>query len=92
MTHCGMLQCHDLPPAGKPKLSGPSTAARLVLSALPYHGFRFHLSYLRILRSRTHLCMGMYSPMTPWELILGSMMALGLTVYLIYAMLRPEKF
>jgi K+-transporting ATPase KdpF subunit len=30
--------------------------------------------------------------MTTWELILGSLMALGLTVYLIYAMLRPERF
>jgi K+-transporting ATPase KdpF subunit len=36
--------------------------------------------------------MGVYPPMTPWELILGSVMALGLTVYLVYAMLRPEKF
>jgi len=30
--------------------------------------------------------------MTPWELVLGSVMALSLTVYLVYAMLRPEKF
>lgn len=30
--------------------------------------------------------------MTTWELILGSVMAFGLTVYLLYAMLRPEKF
>jgi K+-transporting ATPase KdpF subunit len=30
--------------------------------------------------------------MTPWELVLGAIMAIGLTVYLIYAMLRPEKF
>ncbi|HVN90020.1 MAG TPA: K(+)-transporting ATPase subunit F [Candidatus Binataceae bacterium] len=30
--------------------------------------------------------------MSPWELILGGAMALGLTVYLVYAMLRPEKF
>ncbi|HJU28710.1 MAG TPA: K(+)-transporting ATPase subunit F [Candidatus Binataceae bacterium] len=34
----------------------------------------------------------MYPLMTTWELILGSVMALGLTVYLLYAMLRPEKF
>jgi K+-transporting ATPase KdpF subunit len=30
--------------------------------------------------------------MSPWELILGSAMALGLIIYLVYAMLRPEKF
>lgn len=36
--------------------------------------------------------MGVHSPMTPWELILGAVMAVALTVYLVYAMLRPEKF
>jgi K+-transporting ATPase KdpF subunit len=30
--------------------------------------------------------------MTPWELVLGSVMAVSLTAYLVYAMLRPEKF
>jgi K+-transporting ATPase KdpF subunit len=30
--------------------------------------------------------------MSTWELIMGSVMAVGLTVYLIYALLRPEKF
>lgn len=30
--------------------------------------------------------------MTPWELALGLLMAVGLTAYLVYAMLRPEKF
>ena len=30
--------------------------------------------------------------MTPWELVMGVVMVLSLTVYLIYAMLRPEKF
>ncbi len=30
--------------------------------------------------------------MSGWELILGGAMALGLTIYLVYAMLRPEKF
>jgi K+-transporting ATPase KdpF subunit len=30
--------------------------------------------------------------MTPWEFILGAVMAVGLTAYLVYAMLRPEKF
>ena len=30
--------------------------------------------------------------MMPWEMIMGSIMAVGLTIYLVYAMLRPEKF
>ncbi len=30
--------------------------------------------------------------MTPWELVMGLVMAVGLTAYLVYAMLRPEKF
>jgi len=30
--------------------------------------------------------------MTPWELAMGSIMAIGLTVYLVYALVRPEKF
>jgi K+-transporting ATPase KdpF subunit len=30
--------------------------------------------------------------MTPWELTLGLIMAIALTAYLVYAMLRPEKF
>jgi K+-transporting ATPase KdpF subunit len=30
--------------------------------------------------------------MSLWELIMGSIMAVGLTAYLVYAMLRPEKF
>jgi K+-transporting ATPase KdpF subunit len=30
--------------------------------------------------------------MSMWELIMGSVMAFGLTAYLVYALLRPEKF
>jgi K+-transporting ATPase KdpF subunit len=30
--------------------------------------------------------------MSTWELIMGATMAIGLTVYLVYALLRPEKF
>ncbi|MGH7931900.1 MAG: K(+)-transporting ATPase subunit F [Candidatus Binataceae bacterium] len=30
--------------------------------------------------------------MTSWELVMGSIMAVCLTAYLVYAMLRPEKF
>jgi len=47
---------------------------------------------VRIFCASDHLRLGMYTPMTPLELILGSAMAVALTVYLVYAMLRPEKF
>jgi K+-transporting ATPase KdpF subunit len=30
--------------------------------------------------------------MSPWDLILGGAIALVLSAYLVYAMLRPEKF
>jgi K+-transporting ATPase KdpF subunit len=30
--------------------------------------------------------------MSMWELLMGSVMAVGLTAYLVYALLRPEKF
>ncbi|MGH7905043.1 MAG: K(+)-transporting ATPase subunit F [Candidatus Binataceae bacterium] len=36
--------------------------------------------------------MGVRTLMTPWEIILGSVMAAGLTIYLVYAILRPERF
>ena len=29
--------------------------------------------------------------MSTWELILGSLVAIGLTVYLVYALLKPES-
>jgi K+-transporting ATPase KdpF subunit len=45
-----------------------------------------------ILRGGDGLRMGVQQIMTPWEVALGLVMAIGLTVYLVYAMLRPEKF
>jgi K+-transporting ATPase KdpF subunit len=30
--------------------------------------------------------------MSPWELAMGAVIAVGLTVYLVYAVIRPEKF
>jgi K+-transporting ATPase KdpF subunit len=30
--------------------------------------------------------------MSTWELVMGAAMAVGLTAYLVYALLRPEKF
>ncbi|MGO9061358.1 MAG: K(+)-transporting ATPase subunit F [Candidatus Binataceae bacterium] len=35
---------------------------------------------------------GVRKTMSPWELVMGLVMAVGLTAYLVYAMLRPEKF
>jgi K+-transporting ATPase KdpF subunit len=55
-------------------------------------GHNFYRKYLRVLCASNRLRMGMHTAMTPWELILGSAMAVALTVYLVYAMLRPEKF
>ena len=55
-------------------------------------GHAIRRTYARLLRACDRLRMGVHSTMTPWELLLGSVMAVGLTVYLVYAMLRPEKF
>ena len=30
--------------------------------------------------------------MSPLDLVLGASLALGLTIYLVYALIRPEKF
>lgn len=47
---------------------------------------------MRVLYDRNRLYAGVRTLMSPWELVLGSIMAVGPTVYLVYAMLRPEKF
>ncbi len=46
-------------------------------------GFRVCLGDVRVLCHRNRICMGVYALMTPWELVLGSVMALGLTIYLV---------
>ena len=73
-------------------LSGVLFTVWVVLYRQKYDGPHFHLGNLRVLRDRNRIRMGVHALMTPWELVLGSIMALGLTVYLVYAMLRPEKF
>ncbi len=30
--------------------------------------------------------------MSTWQLVMGAVLAVGLTAYLVYAMLRPENF
>jgi len=57
-----------------------------------HDGFHFRRGDIRVLPARNWLRGGMYTAMTPVELVLGSVMAIALTVYLVYAMLRPEKF
>ncbi len=34
----------------------------------------------------------MRKTMSTWELVMGIVMATGLTAYLVYALLRPENF
>jgi len=46
----------------------------------------------RVLRPGGRLRMGVRKTMTPWEVVMALTLAVGLTVYLVYAMLRPEKF
>jgi K+-transporting ATPase KdpF subunit len=36
--------------------------------------------------------MGVRQVVSTLDLVMGSLMAIALTVYLVYAMLRPEKF
>ena len=45
-----------------------------------------------VLYAGARLCTGVRKTMSPWEIVMGLVMAVGLTVYLVYALLRPEKF
>jgi K+-transporting ATPase KdpF subunit len=64
----------------------------MLLTYCSHDGRNFYCRNLRVLRDRAQLCLGVHPPMSPWELVMGSIMAVGLTAYLVYAMLRPEKF
>jgi K+-transporting ATPase KdpF subunit len=57
-----------------------------------HDGRNFRFVDLRLFRGLDPVRMGVCETMTPWELVLGSVMAFALTVYLVYAMLRPERF
>jgi K+-transporting ATPase KdpF subunit len=91
-SNCGILQCNFVAVWESSILSSRLLAARLVLGVLKYDGSRFRVGDLCVLRNCDRIRTGVHPLMTPWELVLGSVMALGLTVYLVYAMLRPEKF
>jgi len=69
-----------------------SHPARMVLIHSFHDGPDLSRRNRRVLRDRAQLCLGVHPPMSPWELVMGSIMAVGLTAYLVYAMLRPEKF
>jgi K+-transporting ATPase KdpF subunit len=45
-----------------------------------------------VLCSGPRICTGVRKTMSTWEVAMGLVMAVGLTVYLVYALLRPEKF
>ena len=66
--------------------------ARMLLLHCSHDGRNFYCRNRRVLRDRAPLRLGVHPLMSPWELVMGSIMAVGLTAYLVYAMLRPEKF
>jgi K+-transporting ATPase KdpF subunit len=68
-----------------------NSTAQLLLPCTLHDGSDFHLGDRRVLPDRARICVGVHAPMSPWELIMGSIMAVALTAYLVYAMLRPEK-
>ena len=57
-----------------------------------YVGFDFNSRQHRLFRDRDRIRSGVRQPMSPVETVLGGVCALLLGVYLIYTMLRPERF
>ena len=57
-----------------------------------YVGFDFNSRQHRLLRDRDRIRPGVRQPMSPVETVLGGVCAVLLGVYLIYTMLRPERF
>ncbi len=55
-------------------------------------GFDLHPGDRDLFRRQPCLRRRMQAAMSTWELILGSVGAVLLTVYLVYALLRPERF
>jgi K+-transporting ATPase KdpF subunit len=70
---------------------GISWRARLLLSR-GSHGRGFHRCHDLLLRRRALVRVGVRKTMTPLETVLGLAMAIGLTVYLVYAILQAERF
>ena len=57
-----------------------------------YVGFDFNSRQHRFFRDRDRIRSGVRQPMSPVETVLGGVCAVLLGVYLIYTMLRPERF
>lgn len=55
-------------------------------------GYSVGVGDYSFLRPRARLRLGVRPTMTLWELVLGLIVAVALAAYLVYAMLRPEKF
>ena len=55
-------------------------------------GCHLYSSHRHLLHGGAGLRRGMRKIMSTWELVMGIVMATGLTAYLVYALLRPEKF
>lgn len=66
--------------------------ARSVLLENQHVGHNILSGNRRVFRPGGRLRMGVRKTMTPWEVVMALTLAVGLTVYLVYAMLRPEKF
>jgi K+-transporting ATPase KdpF subunit len=64
----------------------------LLVGATKYVGFDFNSRQHRLLRDRDRIRSGVRQPMSPVETVLGGVCAVLLGVYLIYTMLRPERF
>ena len=67
---------------------------RGTLGAHTYRHGRFnrYRDYTGIFCSEPALRPGVRKTMSTWEMVMGIVMAVGLSAYLVYAMLRPEKF
>jgi len=59
---------------------------------IAYAGPNLACGHCAVFRTRAFLCVGVCSAMSGGELVMGLVLAVGLTAYLVYALLRPEKF
>ncbi len=88
-----MQSAKQLPPAFRKSLIYKRNFAWNGNCSNSSHGrFSLYRNHSSLFRRGLRLRMGVQPFMSSWELILGGAMALALTVYLVYAMLRPEKF
>ena len=77
---------------GKLGVSCARIAGTLAALALDYAGPNLAWSHGAVFRARAYLRVGVRAAMSSGELVMGLVLAVGLTAYLVYALLRPEKF